>query len=238
MTVYLVGAGPGDPELLTLRAARLLANADVVVFDRLVAPEVLDLISENAVLIDVGKVSGQSQDQQKINDLLITHGRLHDTVVRLKGGDPFVFGRGGEEALALAHAGVACVVVPGISSAIAVPAIAGIPVTHRGIATSFTVVTGHRMEGEADVDWDALGKVGGTIVVLMGVTRRAEIARRLLESGRATSDPVVVVRRGTHADQSIVATTLAGLAEVELEPPSIIVVGPVAGLDLFGLWAH
>jgi uroporphyrinogen III methyltransferase/synthase len=234
MTVYLVGAGPGDPELLTLRGAKLLTRADVVIYDRLVAAEILDLISEHAVRIDVGKVPGQPQKQDDINALLIEHGRLHDTVVRLKGGDPFVFGRGGEEALALAEAGVACEVVPGLSSSIAASAVAGVPVTHRGVATSFTVVTGHRMAGEADVDWDALGRVGGTIVVLMGVSRRAEIAERLLKSGRSFDEPVAVVHRGTQPQQTVLATTLEKLGKIDIEPPSVMIIGPVAGLNLFG----
>jgi uroporphyrin-III C-methyltransferase len=168
--------------------------------------------------------------------LLIQHGRAYDTVVRLKGGDPFVFGRGGEEAKALADAGVACTVVPGLSSSLAVPAIAGIPVTHRGIATSFTVVTGHRMTGEEDVDWDALGRAGGTIVILMGITRKAEIADRLLRSGRPFDEPVAIVHRGTQPQQSVFVTTLEKLGEIAVEPPSVIVVGAVAELNLFGLF--
>lgn len=236
MTVYLVGAGPGDPELLTLRGAKLLARADVVIYDRLVAPEVLDLVTDSAIRIDVGKVPGQPQKQDEINQMLIDHGRNCETVVRLKGGDPFVFGRGGEEALALAEAGVACEVVPGLSSSIAASAVAGIPVTHRGIATSFTVVTGHRMAGEEDVNWDALGRVGGTIVILMGATRKAEIAERLLESGRPFDEPVAVVHRGTQPQQVVFATTLEKLPHVDVEPPSVIVIGPVAGLNLFSLF--
>jgi uroporphyrin-III C-methyltransferase len=234
MTVYLVGAGPGDPELLTIRGAKLLARADVVVYDRLVAAEILDLVNPTAVRFDVGKIPGQPQKQDEINALLIEHGATHETVVRLKGGDPFVFGRGGEEALALADAGIPCEVVPGLSSSVAAAAVAGIPVTHRGIATSFTVVTGHRMAGEVDVDWDALGRAGGTIVVLMGVTRKAEIAERLLRSGRPFDEPVAVIHRGTQPQQRVVATTLEKLGDTEIAPPSVIVIGPVAGLNLFG----
>jgi uroporphyrin-III C-methyltransferase len=230
MTVYLVGAGPGDPELLTLRGARLLGQADVVVYDRLVASEVLDFINETAIRIDVGKVTGQPQKQDEITQLLIDHARTHGTVVRLKGGDPFVFGRGGEEAIALAAAGITCEVVPGITSAIAAPAIAGIPVTHRGVSTSFTVVTGHRMAGEEDVNWDALGRVGGTIVILMGVSRRAEIAERLLASGRPFDEPVAIVHRATQPEQSVTSTTLENLGHIEIEPPCVIVIGPVAKL--------
>jgi uroporphyrin-III C-methyltransferase len=234
MTVYLVGAGPGDPELLTLRGAKLLAQADVVVYDRLVAPEIVELAAEGALRIDVGKVPGEPQKQDDINALLIEHGRVHETVVRLKGGDPFVFGRGGEEALALAEADVRCEVVPGLSSSLAASAVAGVPVTHRGIATSFTVVTGHRMAGEEDVNWDALGRAGGTLVVLMGVSRRAEIAERLLQSGRPFDEPVAIVHRGTQPQQTVTATTLEKLGKVEVEPPCVIVIGPVAGLNLFG----
>jgi len=232
MTVYLVGAGPGDPELLTLRGARLLSSADVVVYDRLVSSEVLGFVPDSAIRIDVGKVPGQPQKQEEINQLLIEYGRVHPTVVRLKGGDPFVFGRGGEEVLALVDAGIPYEVVPGITSAIAAPAVAGIPVTHRGIATSFTVVTGHRMAGQDDVDWHALGRAGGTIVILMGVSRRAEIAEQLMASGRPFDEPVAIVHRGTQPEQSVTPTTLEKLASVEIEPPSVIVIGPVANLTL------
>jgi uroporphyrin-III C-methyltransferase len=232
MTVYLVGAGPGDPELLTLRGARLLAQADVVVYDRLVGDGVMDLINENAVRIDVGKIPGQPQKQHDINALLVQHGQQHETVVRLKGGDPFVFGRGGEEVLALQEAGIAYEVVPGITSAIAAPAMAGIPVTHRKVSTSFTVVTGHRVAGEEDVDWDALGRAGGTIVILMGVTRKAEIAERLLASGRECDESVAIIHRATQPQQTVTSTTLEKLADAQIEPPSVIVIGPVAGLGL------
>jgi uroporphyrin-III C-methyltransferase len=232
MTVYLVGAGPGDPELMTLRGARLLAEADVVVYDRLVSPEVLEFIRGSAIRIDVGKEPGQPQKQDEINQLLIDNGRLFETVVRLKGGDPFVFGRGGEEVLALVEADISFEVVPGITSAIAAPAVAGIPVTHRGVATSFTVVTGHRMADQDDVDWHALGRVGGTIVILMGVSRRAEIAEKLLASGRSFDEPVAIVHRGTQPEQSVTVTTLEKLASVKIEPPSVIVIGLVAALGL------
>jgi uroporphyrin-III C-methyltransferase len=231
MTVYLVGAGPGDPELLTLRAARLLAAADVVVYDRLVDQRVLDLVGPGAELIAVGKFPGQSCRQDDINRLLIS---LADrgSVVRLKGGDPFVFGRGGEEAMALAAAGIPYEVVPGLSSITSVPAAAGIPVTHRGMAASFTVVTGHRQAGAPDVDWEALARVGGTIVVLMGVASRGEIARRLMAGGLAPDTPVTVVESGTLDRQRTVRTDLGGLAAVEVVNPATIVIGSVAALDL------
>lgn len=172
MTVYLVGAGPGDPGLLTMRAHELLGQAEVVVHDRLVEPGLLDL-APSAERVDVGKAPGGPVDQEQINRILVERGRASKRVVRLKGGDPFVFGRGGEEALALAAAGVAFEIVPGISSAIAVPAYAGVPVTHRGLATSFTVVTGHsRFSVDQETNWEALAAVGGTVVVLMGVAHR------------------------------------------------------------------
>ena len=172
MTVYLVGAGPGDPGLITVRGAELLAAADVVVHDRLSAASLLDLAPASAERIDVGKSpDGPSVPQERINELLVEHGRAGRRVVRLKGGDPFVFARGGEEAAALDAAGVDYEVVPGITSAIAAPAYAGIPVTMRYSSTTFTVVTGHEdpSKQRTDVDWEALARVGGTIVILMGV---------------------------------------------------------------------
>jgi uroporphyrin-III C-methyltransferase len=231
MTVYLVGAGPGDPDLLTLRAARLLATADVVVYDRLIDQRVLGLVGPGAELIAVGKFPGQSCRQADINRLLIS---LADrgSVVRLKGGDPFVFGRGGEEAIALAEAGIPYEVVPGLSSVTSVPAAAGVPVTHRGLAASFTVVTGHRQPGAPDVDWEALARVGGTIVVLMGVATRGDIARRLLAGGLAPDTPVTAVESGTLDRQRTVRTDLDGLASADITNPATIVIGDVAGLDL------
>lgn len=236
MTVYLVGAGPGDPGLLTRRGAELLGRADVVVYDRLVAPELLALAPPGAVLVDVGKRPGQPARQHDINAVLVEHGRAGRVVVRLKGGDPYLFGRGGEEAEALAAAGLAVEVVPGVSSALAVPAYAGVPVTHRGLSTSVTVVTGHVGDPSAPggVDWESLGRAGGTLVVLMGMAERAEIARRLLAAGRAATTPVLVVQWGTTPRQRSVRTTLGSLADVELGAPATIVVGPVAGLELAG----
>ncbi len=234
MTVYLVGAGPGDPGLITRRGAALLARADVVLFDRLVDPRLLDLVPDHALRLDVGKRPGERQHQDEVNALLVEHGRAGGTVVRLKGGDPFVFGRGGEEAEALAAAGLAFEVVPGVTSAFAAPASAGTPVTHRGLSSSVTVVTGH--SGDPDdpgaVDWEALARAGGTIVVLMGMAHRGEIARRLVAGGRSPGTPVLVVHRGTTTAEHSVRTTLAGLAAVELGPPCTIVVGAVAALDL------
>ncbi|MGH8981831.1 MAG: uroporphyrinogen-III C-methyltransferase [Acidimicrobiales bacterium] len=241
MTVYLVGAGPGDPGLLTRRGAALLAAADVVVYDRLVDRALLALAPEDAELVDVGKVPGRgrttedgSTRQAQINRLLVERGRAGRCVVRLKGGDPFLFGRGGEEAEALDAAGVDWEVVPGVTSALAVPAVAGVPVTHRGLSTSVTVVTGHVGDATAPggVDWESLGRAGGTLVVLMGMANRAEIARRLLGAGRPASTPVAVVTWGTTDAQRTARTTLGQLAEVALGSPAVIVIGDVAALDL------
>ncbi|MFP5578300.1 MAG: uroporphyrinogen-III C-methyltransferase [Acidimicrobiia bacterium] len=236
MTVYLVGAGPGDPGLLTVRGAELLRRADVVVHDRLSAEELLELAPAGALRIDVGKSPGNARvSQEGINDLLVEHGRTGATVVRLKGGDPTVFARGGEEAMALADAGIPFEFVPGITSAIAVPAYAGIPVTQRFSSTSFTVVTGHEdpsIGDEGSVDWDAVARVGGTIVVLMGVGRIARICDRLLAAGRSPDTPAAAVIWGTRSNQRTVRATLGTLADQDLESPATIVIGAVAGLDL------
>ena len=234
MTVYLVGAGPGDPALLTVRAAEVLAQADVVVYDRLSVASLLDLAPPSAERISVGKTPrGPSTPQADINALLVERGSRGETVVRLKGGDPFVFARGGEEAAALQAAGVAFEVVPGITSAVAVPAYAGIPVTHRGMATSFTVVTGHENPWAAtETDWEAVARVGGTIVVLMGVATRGSIAERLIAGGLAPATPVASVQWGTRPEQRTVRTTLGQLGSADIEAPATLVIGAVAGLDL------
>lgn len=234
MTVSLVGAGPGDPGLLTVRGAELIGRADVVVYDRLIAHELLDLAPGGAELIDVGKVPGTSDRQSEINQLLIGHGRAGRRVVRLKGGDPFVFGRGGEEAEALRQAGVDYEVVPGVSSAFAAPAAAGIPVTHRGLATSVSVITARVGDASASggVDWDTLGRVDGTLVILMGMSERQGIAAGLMAGGRGADTPVAVVHWGTTTHQRVVRATLAELPSIELPAPATIVVGPVAALDL------
>jgi len=233
VTVYLVGAGPGDPGLLTVRGAELLGRAEVVIHDRLAEASLLDQAPAAALRIDVGKSPGGPIDQAGINRLLVEHGGAGKLVVRLKGGDPFVFGRGGEEAAALIEAGIGFEVVPGITSAIAAAAYAGIPVTHRGRSTSFTVVTGHsRHSVDSEIDWASLARAGDTIVVLMGVSHRAEIARRLIEAGRSAVTPVACIRWGTRPDQHTIRTTLAGLAEAPLEAPVAIVIGEVAALDL------
>ena len=237
MTVYLVGAGPGDPGLLTVRGAEVLASADVVVHDRLASSVLLDLAPAGAARVAVGKTPrGPSTPQEEINRLLVEHGLAGRSVVRLKGGDPFVFARGGEEAAALAAAGVAFEVVPGISSAIAVPAYAGVPVTMRNLATSFTVVTGHGDPwADTETDWGAVAGMavsGGTVVVLMGVATRADIAARLVAGGLAPSTPVVAVRWGTRPEQRTLRTTLADLGAAAVSSPSVIVIGAVAGMDL------
>ncbi len=231
MTVYLVGAGPGDPGLITVRGAELLSRADVVVYDRLSARSLLDLAPEDALRIDVGKRPGASAAQSDINELLVEHGRSGRDVVRLKGGDPFVFARGGEEAAALEAAGVPYEVVPGITSAIAVPAYAGIPVTRRFSSTSFTVVTGHEdpTKAEQAVDWRAIARVGGTIVVLMGVAHIEKISAQLMAGGLPPDTPVAAIRWGTTPRQHTVRATLATIASKALEPPATIVVGDVAG---------
>lgn len=235
MTVYLVGAGPGDPGLITVRGAELLAAADVVVHDRLSAAELLELAPADAERIDVGKTPrGPSVPQERINELLVEHGRAGRTVVRLKGGDPFVFARGAEEAAALAAAGVDVEVVPGITSAIAVPAYAGIPVTQRYSSTSLTIVTGHEdpTKVRAEVDWEAIARVGGTIVILMGVANLEAISARLVAGGRSPDTPAAAIRWGTRPQQQTVRATLATLHHHDLAAPSTIVVGEVAAVEL------
>jgi uroporphyrin-III C-methyltransferase len=230
VTVHLVGAGPGDPDLLTLKAARLLGEADVVVHDRLVDPRILALAAPWAEMVDVGKRPGAPADAQaRINDILVDRGRRFDCVVRLKGGDPFVFGRGGEEALELRAAGVDVEEVPGITSSIAAPAAAGIPVTMRGHSSGFTVITAHQ-DPTTDrwLDWDALAATGTTLVILMGASRTAVISERLVAAGMAPTTPVAVVRSATTHDQDVQRTTLAGLPELTVTNPSTIVVGSVA----------
>ncbi len=232
-TVYLVGAGPGDRGLLTVRGMELLAQADVVVYDYLSDSSLLEMCKDGARLVDVGKRPGRPVPQNEINEVLIKSAATAKAVVRLKGGDPFVFGRGGEEAMALTERGIPFEVVPGVSSAIAVPAYAGIPVTHRGLSTSFTVVTGHRHGNAVDqVDWAALARLGGTIVVLMGVAHRKEIAEKLISGGLGPDTPVAAVRWGTRSDQNTVRTTLARLGKTEIQSPSTIVIGAVAALAL------
>ena len=232
--VYLVGAGPGDPELITVKGLACLRRADVVLYDRLVAAELLAEAHPGAELIDVGKAPArQRRSQDEINALLIEKARAGLTVVRLKGGDPFVFGRGGEECQALAAAGLPYEVVPGVSSAVAVPAYAGIPVTHRDHASSFTVVTGHNAGGDAsEADWSGLPATG-TLVCLMGVGHLPEVARRLTALGRPATTPAAVIGWGTTGRQVVVTGTLADIAQraADVEPPATIVIGEVVGLQ-------
>jgi len=234
VTVYLVGAGPGDPGLLTRRGEELLRAADVIVYDRLAPRALLELARRDAELVDVGKAPGDvAMTQDEINALLVARGAAGREVVRLKGGDPFVFGRGGEEAEACLAAGVQFEVVPGVTSAIAAAAYAGIPVTHRRVSTSFTVVTGHEdpAKGGSDTRWDVLAGIGGTLVVLMGAGRIAEIANALIAGGLGEHTPVAAVRYGTRPDQRTVRATLGTIADAGVEAPSAIVVGDVAALD-------
>jgi uroporphyrin-III C-methyltransferase len=221
MSVYLVGAGPGDPGLITVRGLSLLRECDVVLYDRLVAPELVQQAPLRAVRIPRGSLS-----QEQINELLIGHGRAGFRVVRLKGGDPFVFGRGGEEALALADAGVPFEVVPGVSSLSAVPAAVDIPVTHRGIAAAVTAVAAHEPDR---LDYPALARAPGTLVFFMGLAGLDRLAAGLIAAGKAAATPAAVVSSGTLPDQELVVgdlTEIAALATA-LEPPSLLVVGEV-----------
>lgn len=230
MTVHLVGAGPGDPDLLTMRAISLLTQADVVVHDRLVDDRILASVAPWAEVIDVGKTPGSPRNgQRQINDILVDRGRRFDTVVRLKGGDPFVFGRGGEEAAELRAAGVEVAIVPGISSAIAAPAAAGIPVTLRGAASGVTIITAHQdPAGETPLDWSALARCGTTLVILMGAARARQIAERLVAGEMSPSTPVAIVTAATRTDQQVHRLTLAELGIEAVRSPSVIVVGEVA----------
>jgi len=233
MTVHLVGAGPGDPELLTVRAVRLLERADVVLYDRLVDPSIVQLAPSWATLILVGKnPDGASVPQSEINDMLIDLGGRAETVVRLKGGDPYLFGRGSEEAAALLASGIDVEVVPGISASLAGPAVGGVPVTARGLASGVTIVTGHQCEGaENQLDWNALARTGTTLVVMMGARHASSIADRLINAGMARSTPVAVVTRATLPDQRVVRLSLGELRSIDrLENPSVITIGEVAAI--------
>ena len=233
--VYLVGAGPGDPGLMTRRALELIARADVILYDRLVPAGALDGARPGADLRYVGKSPGaESVSQEEINALLVEHGSGGKDVVRLKGGDPFVFGRGGEEAEALAAAGIAFEVVPGVTAGVAAPAYAGIPVTHRDEASAVAFVTGHEdpAKDESAIDWAALAAFPGTLVLYMGVRRLPEIAARLIEAGRRADEPAAVVERGTLPGQRTVTAPLGRIAEAaaDVKPPAVTLIGPVARL--------
>ncbi|MBW0092900.1 uroporphyrinogen-III C-methyltransferase [Pseudonocardia sp. KRD-184] len=235
--VALVGGGPGDPELITVRGRRLLARADVVVTDRLGPRDLLDSLAPHVEVVDASKIPyGRAMNQATINDLLIEHARAGRFVVRLKGGDPYVFGRGFEEALACAEAGVPVTVVPGVTSAFAAPAVADVPVSHRGVAHEIVVVSGHVAPDDPRslVDWPALGRLRGTVVLLMAVERVGAFATALIDGGRPADTPVAVVQDGTMRIQRSVRATLATVADVVraegISPPAVVVVGPVAGL--------
>jgi uroporphyrin-III C-methyltransferase/precorrin-2 dehydrogenase/sirohydrochlorin ferrochelatase len=236
--VALVGGGPGDPELITVRGRRLLAHADVVVADRLAPPELLAELAPHVEVIDAAKIPyGRAMAQDAINEVLIDRARAGKFVVRLKGGDPFVFARGYEEVLACAEAGVSVTVVPGVTSAIAVPALAGVPVTHRAITHEFVVVSGHLAPDhpESLVNWNALAAMSGTIVLLMAVERIELFAEALVKGGRPADTPVLVVQHGTTAAQRTLRATLADaperIREEAIRPPAIIVIGTVAAFD-------
>ncbi len=229
-----MGAGPGDPELLTLKAVKVLMKADAVLYDRLISEEILSYTKPNCKLVYVGKADGKHTiPQEEINRLLVYYASSYRNVVRLKGGDPFIFGRGGEEALYLREHGIPYEVVPGVSSLYSVPAYAGIPLTFRGIASSFAVVTGHEATGkEKSVDWKAFKDID-TLVILMGVKNRQRIARELISLGRSPSEPVAFVERGTTPEQRVILSTLGEVANdpPDVKPPAIFVVGQVVRLQ-------
>lgn len=230
--VYIVGGGPGDPGLITVKGLDCLRCADVVLYDRLAAPELLNEVSVRAELINVGKEPKRHRrTQDEINALLIEKAREGKVVVRLKGGDPFVFGRGGEECQALAEAGIRYEVVPGVSSAIAVPAYAGIPVTQRDVTTAFTVVAGHTGGSESDIDWASISCTG-TVVFLMGVEHLPEIVAQLVKQGRRTDTPAALIQEGTTQNQVVVTGTLSDIVEKAqgIRPPAVFVVGEVVRL--------
>jgi uroporphyrin-III C-methyltransferase len=236
--VWLVGAGPGDPELLTIKALKVLQRADVVVHDGLVSGEILDLSPASVRRISVAKrKSRHSYSQDEINRMLVAFALQGLTVVRLKGGDPFIFGRGGEELEAARAAGVDCHVVPGVTAALAAGASAGAPLTHRGAAQAVTFVTGHAANGrEPDLDWASLAKANHTVVIYMGLSQAAPIAARLMEAGRSGATPALIVENASRADEQRVVTTLSGLAEAAaaLSGPALLIVGEAMALAQAG----
>jgi uroporphyrin-III C-methyltransferase len=236
--VYLIGAGPGDPKLLTIKAAETIAAADVIVYDYLVNPEVLAHARLGVELVYAGKRAGEpSVSQSEINRIIVEHAQSGRIVARLKGGDPFIFGRGGEEAEALAHAGIEWEVVPGISSGVAAAAYAGIPLTHRNYASSVAFFTGHDNPGKSRraVDWSIAGNAADTLVIFMCAETIAKIARELIKGGRATHTPVAIIRWGTYEHQELYTGSLEDIASGEIErmriePPAIAIVGDVVSL--------
>ncbi len=231
--VYIVGAGPGDPELLTLKALRVISEADVIFYDRLISKDILNFARSDAILLYVGKEDGKhTLPQEEINELLYRFSAVYERVVRLKGGDPMVFGRGGEELLFLAERGVEVEVVPGVSSIYAVPASAFIPVTHRDYSSSFAVITGHDAVGKRrKINWRSFGGIE-TLIILMGVKNRQRIARELISAGRSPDEPVAFIEKGTTPEQRTVITTLGEVADKPpyVEPPAVMVVGSVVGI--------
>lgn len=241
-SITLVGGGPGDPDLITIAGRSAIEAADVLLADRLCPPEAIAWTRPDAQIIDVAKIpGGRSTSQDTINQIMIDHARAGKKVVRYKGGDSFVFGRGGEELLTCAHADVPTRVIPGISSAIAAPALAGIPVTHRGLAQGFTVVTGHAdPDGPSStIDWNALARSGTTIVIMMGVHTLSRIAEKLIGAGLASTTPAAVVADGGLPSQKLVTADLHNIAhaakDASIGPPAVTVVGDVAGLDVLGM---
>jgi len=229
--VYLVGAGPGDPDLLTVKARRVLRAADVILYDRLVAPEVLAEARPDAKLLYAGKRAGEQESvQQWIIEQMLHHARRGRIVVHLKGGDPCVFGRGGEEWRTLRERGIEVELVPGLTSAISLPGLAGIPVTFRGVSRAFAVVTGHCQRG-SDIDWSRYAGID-TLVILMGVARRARIARALIAAGRPAQEPVAFIERGATAGERIITSSLGAVADglADVTPPAVFVVGAVVRL--------
>jgi uroporphyrinogen III methyltransferase/synthase len=239
MTVHLVGAGPGDPGLLTVRALELIAQAEVIIHDRLIGEGALAAARPEAEIIDVGKRGGgESTSQAEINDLLIRHGQRR--VVRLKGGDPFLFGRGGEEAEVLVRAGIPFEVVPGVTAGIAAPAYAGIPLTHRNLASAVAFVTGHEdpTKDDSALDWQSLAGFPGTLVIYMGVARLEAIAGALMAAGRDPGEPVAVIERGTIPDQRVFEGTLDTIAQLGARAPAIALIGAVASLRRALAWSE
>lgn len=233
--VDIVGAGPGDPELLTIKALRALQDADLVVYDRLIGDGILDLVRRDAERIYVGKArSNHSVPQDQINELLVAHAQAGRRVVRLKGGDPFVFGRGGEELERLRAAGVSAAVIPGITAATGCAASAGLPLTHRDHASAVTFVTGHGVDGEPDVDWSNLSGPRHTLVVYMGVSRAGNLAEQLIGHGRAPDTPIAIIENGTRPDERVITGTLAAVPSLvrtaRVGAPALIVIGEVAAL--------
>jgi uroporphyrin-III C-methyltransferase len=234
--VYLVGAGPGDPELITIKGSKVLGIADVVVYDALVQKGLLDMAPKSAEFIYMGKRAGRlCPSQEDINKTLVEQAQLGRTVVRLKGGDPFVFGRGGEEVQALGEAGIPCEVISGVTSGVAVPASMGIPVTHRGVSRSVAFITGHPGAGYEDpVDWEGIAKSIDTIIIYMGLTRLPEIASRLIAAGRPADQPAAVISQGTGQEQHQVVAPLGELfttaRKAGIKTPALTIIGDVVGL--------